>query len=91
MPKTILMLATFGLEIVEVGGTLAKHAAAGDTERQLDILRGCHALHAARPEVRLGRSFDPLILQAAMIDAGFVAVSFQVQVLHLGPALAGRQ
>lgn len=30
MPKTILMLATFGFEIVEVGGTLALHAQAGD-------------------------------------------------------------
>lgn len=30
MPKTILMLATFGLEIVEVGGTLALHAQGGD-------------------------------------------------------------
>ena len=30
MSKTILMLATFGLEIVEVGGTLALHAQAGD-------------------------------------------------------------
>ncbi len=29
MPKTILMLATFGLEIVEVGGTLALHAQGG--------------------------------------------------------------
>ncbi|HWG85362.1 MAG TPA: hypothetical protein VNT60_07785 [Deinococcales bacterium] len=44
MPRTILMLATFGLEIVEVGGTLALHARAGD------------AVHAAvllsRPESR---------------------------------------
>lgn len=44
MPRTILMLATFGLEIVEVGGTLALHAQAGD------------AVHAAvvlcRPESR---------------------------------------
>ncbi len=31
MPRTLLMLATFGLEIVEVGGTLALHVAAGDT------------------------------------------------------------
>ena len=30
MPKTILMLATFGLEVIEVGGTLALHAQAGD-------------------------------------------------------------
>lgn len=30
MPKTILMLATYGLEIVEVGGTLALHAHMGD-------------------------------------------------------------
>lgn len=30
MPRTILMLATYGLEIVEVGGTLALHAQAGD-------------------------------------------------------------
>jgi LmbE family N-acetylglucosaminyl deacetylase len=28
--KTILMLATFGLEVIEVGGTLALHARAGD-------------------------------------------------------------
>ncbi|NOZ29804.1 MAG: GlcNAc-PI de-N-acetylase [Chloroflexi bacterium] len=28
-PKRLLMLATFGLEIVECGGTLAKHARAG--------------------------------------------------------------
>ncbi len=44
MPKTILMLATFGSEIAEVGGTLALHARAGD------------AVHAAvflsRPESR---------------------------------------
>lgn len=31
MSRTILMLATFGLEIVEVGGTLALHAQAGDS------------------------------------------------------------
>lgn len=46
MPKTILMLATFGLEIVEVGGTLAKHVAAGDTVHA--------AVTLARPESRAG-------------------------------------
>ena len=30
MSKTVLMLATFGLEVLEVGGTLALHAQAGD-------------------------------------------------------------
>jgi hypothetical protein len=51
MPKSILMLATYGLEIVEVGGTLALHAQGGD------------AVHAAvvlsRPQTR------PQIEQAA--------------------------
>ncbi|MDX2008503.1 MAG: hypothetical protein SFU83_24925 [Meiothermus sp.] len=51
--KTILMLATYGLEIVEVGGTLALHAQSGD------------AVHAAvvlsRPQTR------PQIEQAAHI------------------------
>ena len=46
MPKNILMLATFGLEIVEVGGTLALHAQAGDN------------VHAA---VFLGRETSPHI------------------------------
>jgi len=53
MPKTVLMLATYGLEIVEVGGTLALHAQAGD------------AVHAAvvlsRPQTR------PQVEQAANI------------------------
>lgn len=53
MSHTILMLATFGLEIVEVGGTLALHAQAGD------------AVHAAvllsRPESR------PQVTKAAKI------------------------
>ena len=31
MSKTVLMLATFGLEVIEVGGTLALHAQAGDS------------------------------------------------------------
>lgn len=44
MPKTILMLATFGLEIVEVGGTLALHAQAGDTIHAAVVL--------SRPESR---------------------------------------
>ena len=51
--KTILMLATYGLEIVEVGGTLALHAQSGD------------AVHAAvvlsRPQTQ------PQIEQAAHI------------------------
>lgn len=53
MPKTILMLATFGVEIVEVGGTLALHVQAGD------------AVHAAvllsRPQSR------PQVTEAAAI------------------------
>lgn len=59
--KTILMLATYGLEIVEVGGTLALHAGAGD------------AVHAAvvlsRPQTR------PQIEQAAQI-LGVKSVQF---------------
>lgn len=42
--KTLLMLATYGLEIVECGGTLAKHAQAGD--------RIYAAVTLARPEYR---------------------------------------
>lgn len=42
--KTLLMLATYGLEIVECGGTLAKHARAGD--------RVYAAVALARPEYR---------------------------------------
>lgn len=59
--KTILMLATYGLEIVEVGGTLALHAQAGD------------AVHAAvvlsRPQTR------PQVEQAAQI-LGVKSVQF---------------
>jgi LmbE family N-acetylglucosaminyl deacetylase len=44
MPKTILMLATFGSEFAEVGGTLALHAQAGDA------VHG--ALLLSRPEAR---------------------------------------
>lgn len=52
MAKTILMLASFGLEIVEVGGTLALHAQAGD------------AVHAA---VLLSREDSrPQIMEAAL-------------------------
>lgn len=61
MAKTVLMLATFGFEIIEVGGTLALHAQAGD------------AVHAAvllsRPEVR------SQITQAAQI-LGIPSVQF---------------
>lgn len=46
MPRTILMLATFGLEIVEVGGTLALHARDGDDVHVAVVL--------ARPEARAG-------------------------------------
>lgn len=42
--KTLLMLATYGLEIVECGGTLAKHARAGD--------RVYASVTLARPEYR---------------------------------------
>lgn len=42
--KTLLMLATYGLEIVECGGTLAKHARAGD--------RAYASVTLARPEYR---------------------------------------
>ena len=44
MPKTILMLATFGIELVEVGGTLALHAQAGDHVHAAVLL--------SRPEYR---------------------------------------
>ena len=44
MPKTILMLATFGSEIAEVGGTLALHAQAGDSVHGAVLL--------SRPESR---------------------------------------
>lgn len=61
MPKTLLMLATYGLEIVEVGGTLALHAQTGD------------AVHAAvvlsRPQTR------PQVEQAAQI-LGVQSVQF---------------
>jgi len=53
VPKTILMLATFGVEIVEVGGTLALHAQAGDN------------VHVAVLQTRLGA--HPQIEQAAQI------------------------
>ncbi len=53
MSHTVLMLATFGLEIVEVGGTLALHAQAGDV------------VHAA---VLLSRSESrPQVIEAAKI------------------------
>jgi hypothetical protein len=57
--------------------------------RQLDVLHSRHTLYPSWPKVRLWRALDPLIFQAAMIDAGFVAMLFQVQILYLGPALAG--
>jgi len=44
LPKTLLMLATFGFEIVEVGGTLALHAQAGDVVHAAVLL--------SRPEAR---------------------------------------
>lgn len=44
MSKTLLMLATYGLEIVECGGTLAKHSRAGDRVQATVAL--------ARPEYR---------------------------------------
>lgn len=47
MSKTILMLATFGLEIVEVGGTLALHAQAGDTVHAAVLL----SREASRPQI----------------------------------------
>jgi N-acetylglucosamine malate deacetylase 1 len=54
MPKTILMLAMYGLEIVEVGGTLALHTAQGD--------RVAAAVMLARPESRA-----PLTAAAAIL------------------------
>lgn len=53
MSNTILMLATFGLEIVEVGGTLALHAQSGDTIHAAVLL--------SRPESR------PQVTEAAKI------------------------
>lgn len=53
MAKTVLLLATFGFEIVEVGGTLALHAQAGDTVHAAVLL--------SRSEVR------PQVSQAAQI------------------------
>ncbi len=47
MSKTILMLATFGLEIVEVGGTLALHAQAGDSVHAAVLL----SRDASRPQI----------------------------------------
>ncbi len=47
MSKTILMLATFGLEIVEVGGTLALHAQAGDQVHAVVLL----SRQASRPQI----------------------------------------
>jgi len=45
--KTILMLATFGLEIVEVGGTLALHAQTGDNVHAAVLL----SREASRPQI----------------------------------------
>lgn len=53
MPKTVLMLATFGLEVVEVGGTLALHSRAGDAVHAAVVL--------ARPESR------PQVAEAAAV------------------------
>jgi len=50
---TVLMLASFGLEIVECGGTLARHIQAGDTVHAAVLL--------SRPESR------PQVKQAAAI------------------------
>ena len=77
MPKTILMLATFGLEIVEVGGTLAKHAAAGDTVHALVTL--------ARPESRAGIEAAARILGVTSVQyleftAGEVALDLPSKV-----------
>ena len=47
MSKTILMLATFGLEIVEVGGTLALHAQAGDNVHAAVLL----SRETSRPQI----------------------------------------
>ena len=47
MSKTILMLATFGLEIVEVGGTLALHAQTGDNVHAAVLL----SREASRPQI----------------------------------------
>ncbi len=56
MAKTILMLAMYGWEIVEVGGTLALHAEAGD--------QVVAAVMLARPESRA-----PLAAAAAILGA----------------------
>jgi LmbE family N-acetylglucosaminyl deacetylase len=61
MPKTILMLATFGIELVEVGGTLALHAQAGDHVHAAVLL--------SRPEYR------PEVQQAAQV-LGIESVRF---------------
>lgn len=61
MPKTLLMLATYGLEIVEVGGTLALHAQAGDEVHAAVVL--------SRPQTR------PQVQRAAEI-LGVKSVSF---------------
>jgi LmbE family N-acetylglucosaminyl deacetylase len=61
MPKTILMLATFGIELVEVGGTLALHAQAGDHVHAAVLL--------SRPEYR------PEVQQAAQV-LGIKSVRF---------------
>ena len=47
MSKTVLMLATFGLEIVEVGGTLALHAQAGDNVHAAVLL----SRESSRPQI----------------------------------------
>ncbi len=50
MAKTLLMLATFGLEIIEVGGTLALHAQAGDDVHAAVLLSRAES----RPQVKAG-------------------------------------
>ncbi|WP_347246330.1 hypothetical protein, partial [Thermogutta sp.] len=54
--RTLLLLATYGLEIVECGGTLVKHARAGDSVHA--------AVALARPDYR-----DQIRRAAAILGA----------------------
>jgi hypothetical protein len=48
-PGTLLVLATFGLEIVEVGGTIARHVQAGGTvHAAVTLARRSWILHTAK-------------------------------------------
>lgn len=63
--KKLLMLATYGLEIVECGGTLAKHARAGD---------GVHAAVAlSRPEYQdqVRRAATILGVEVSFLDFSY--------------------